>query len=299
MGGRAIARVGGAIRASSYWGDHAMSSSSFQSVTCGFIGLGSQGAPIARRMIDAGFQTILWARRPEALEPYRDTPAIYAETIEDLASRCEHIGLCVVNDDDVRQVADAILGAARPGTRIAVHSTVHPETVRDLAVRAAERGIGIIDAPVSGGSPAAEAGVLTLMLGGDPEAIDRSMPVFRSFGKLIVRLGEVGAGQEVKIINNSLLVANMGLAQAALEAGETLGIDRASLVELLLASSGRSFGFEVRSRMDTPAGFRHGGALLRKDLGLLQELLGGTSHPASQLTDAAMPFLDAAGKTLA
>ncbi|WP_454798459.1 NAD(P)-dependent oxidoreductase [Novosphingobium lindaniclasticum] len=271
-------------------------SSPHPTLTCGFIGLGSQGAPIARRMIDAGFETVLWARRPETLEPYQETGARYAGTVEELAGRCEHIGICVVNDNDVRQVCDVILGAARAGTRIAIHSTVHPETVRDLASQAAACGISIIDAPVSGGSPAAEAGVLTLMLGGDARAIELSMPVFRTFGKLIVRLGEVGAGQKVKIINNSLLVANIGLAQAALEAGETLGIDRASLIELLLASSGRSFGLEVRSRMETPAGFRHGGALLRKDLGLLEEVLGEESAPARQLSHAATPFLNEAAQ---
>lgn len=270
-----------------------------QSLTCGFIGLGSQGAPIARRMIDAGFETVLWARRPETLEPYQGTTARFAGTVEELAGQCDHIGICVVNDNDVRQVCDVILREARPGTRIAIHSTIHPETVRELAVRATANNIDIIDAPVSGGSPAAEAGLLTLMLGGDSQPIEKSMPVFRSFGKLIVRLGQVGAGQEVKIINNSLLVANMGLAQAALEAGDALGIDRASLVELLMASSGRSFGFEVRARMQTPQGFRHGGALLRKDLGLLREVLGETRAPARQLSLAAQPFLDEAAKDLA
>lgn len=271
-----------------------MNSTTVSPIRCGFIGLGSQGAPIARRMIDAGFPTTLWARRPETLEPYRGTPATFASTIEDVGRGADHVGICVVNDDDVREVCDRLLPTMRAGSVIAIHSTVHPGTCREVARQANERGVHLIDAPVSGGSPAAEAGVLTLMLGGDEQIIAKAMPVFESFGKLIVRLGDVGAGQHVKLINNSLLVANLGLAHVALEAGKLLEIDKEQLLELLLASSGRSFALEVLSRMESPAGFRHGGALLRKDLRLLSELLGDRHDAAVQLAHAADPFLAAA-----
>lgn len=271
-----------------------MNSTTVSSIRCGFIGLGSQGAPIARRMIDAGFLTTLWARRAETLEPYRETPATFASTIEDVGSGADHVGICVVNDDDVREVCGRLLPVMRPGSVIAIHSTVHPDTCREVARQAKVRGVDLIDAPVSGGSPAAEAGVLTLMLGGDEQIIAKAMPVFESFGKLIVRLGDVGAGQHVKLINNSLLVANLGLAHVALEAGKLLEIDKEKLLELLLASSGRSFALEVLSRMESPAGFRHGGALLRKDLRLLSELLADRHDAAAQLAHAADPFLAAA-----
>lgn len=271
-----------------------MNSKSVSTTHCGFIGLGSQGAPIARRMIDAGFPTMLWARRAETLAPYQDTPATFASTIEGVGASADHVGICVVNDDDVREVCGRLIPVMKPGSIIAIHSTIHPDTCRDVARAAKDHGISVIDAPVSGGSPAAEAGVLTLMLGGDEQVIARAMPVFQSFGKLIIRLGDVGAGQHVKLINNSLLVANLGLAYVALEAGKLLEIDKASLVELLLASSGRSFALEVMGRMESPAGFRHGGALLRKDLRLLSELLGERHDAAVQLAHAADPFLAAA-----
>lgn len=242
-------------------------------------------------MIDAGFATTLWARRAESLDPYRDTSALFANTIEQVGAASDHVGICVVNDNDVREVCDRLIPTMTAGSRIAVHSTIHPDTCRAVARQAADQGIHVIDAPVSGGSPAAEAGVLTLMLGGDEAAIAQAMPVFQTFGKLIVRLGDVGAGQHVKLINNSLLVANLGLAHAAVEAGKALGVDKASLTELLLASSGRSFALEVISRMESPRGFRHGGALLRKDLDLLSEVLAGRHHAAAQLAHAADPFL--------
>src|SRR4051812_37633936 len=129
---------------------------------CGFIGLGSQGAPMARRMIEAGFRTTLWARRPESLEPYRGAGALFAASIAELAA-AEHVGVCVLNDDDVRQVCGELIPAMRRGSRIAIHSTVNPDPCRDMEREAAKRGIALIDAPVSGGSPAAEVGALTLM----------------------------------------------------------------------------------------------------------------------------------------
>ena len=264
---------------------------------CGFIGLGSQGAPMARRMIDAGYETHIWARREASLDPYRHTAAKFAASVEDLGRVADHVGLCVVNDHDVREIADRLLPQMRAGSILAIHSTIHPETCRAVAAQAAQHGIHVLDAPVSGGSPAAEAGELTIMAGGDPEILARARAVFETFGGLIVHLGDVGTGQYVKLINNSLFVANLGLADAALAAAEALGIDQANLVDLLKASSGRSFALDVRARMENPAGFRHGGALLRKDIGLLGQVLGTGHAAADRLAHAAEGFLQAAAQS--
>ena len=261
---------------------------------CGFIGLGSQGAPMAQRMIDAGFPTTLWARRDDSYAPYRDSAAQFAPDVESLGRACNHIGLCVVNDDDVREMAGRLLPVMKAGAVLAIHSTIHPDTARAVAKQGAAHDVRVLDAPVSGGEPAAKAGKLTVMVGGDADTLALAQPVFESFAALIVRVGDVGAGQLVKLINNSLLVANMGLADAALAAGGTLGLDKDSLVQLLQASSGRSFALDVRARMDSPAGFRHGGALLRKDLNLLQAVLGPDDPAARCIGDAAERFLVAA-----
>lgn len=266
--------------------------------TCGFIGLGSQGAPMARRMVDSGLRTVLWARRETSLDPYRDTAAVFAGSVEELGEQCDHVGLCVVNDDDVQEMTARLLPVMREGSLIAIHSTVHPDTCRDVAARAAERSIRILDAPVSGGSPAAEVGKLTVMAGGDDETFAIARPVLATFAELIVHLGDVGSGQYVKLINNSLFVASLGLANAAIEAGARLGIGRERLVELIQASSGRSFAMDVRGRMETPVGFRHGGALLRKDLRLLGEVLGKDAQAVRCLADAAQDFLDLAGSEI-
>jgi 3-hydroxyisobutyrate dehydrogenase-like beta-hydroxyacid dehydrogenase len=266
---------------------------------CGFIGLGSQGAPMARRMINAGLRVVLWARRQESFDPYRNTSAEFAASVRELAAQVQHVGICVVNDDDVKEVCAELIPAMNPGGCIAIHSTVHPDTCRALADQAMARGLHFIDAPVSGGAPAAEAGALTVMVGGSVEAFEAAKLILNTFGKLIVHLGEVGAGQNAKIINNSLMAANLGVAHFALSAGTEVGIDRNAFVQLLLASSGRSFALEVAARMPVPTSFAHGAALLQKDVGLLGKILGQKNQSFAQLDGAATPFIQLALKKYA
>jgi 3-hydroxyisobutyrate dehydrogenase len=243
------------------------------SETIGFIGVGSQGGPMAHRIVDAGMPLVVWARRPEVLEAYTAKGAAAADSVADLGAQCQHVGICVVNDADVLSITDQLIPAMKPGGRIAIHSTVLPETVAKLEAQCDAHGLALIDAPVSGGSPAAEAGVLTVMCGGRRQAFDAALPVFRTFGKLVVLLGPAGAGQRAKIVNNAMLSANMGVAMAALDAAAALDIDRASFVELIQASSGRSFGFEVFARLPSPAAFATGAPMLLKDMDLLKAVL--------------------------
>lgn len=259
----------------------------------GFIGLGSQGGPMARRIVEGGFALMLWARRAEALEPFADTAAQPASSVVALGAACDHIGVCVVDDAGVVQVCNDLIPAMKPGSCIAIHSTIHPETCRTLAAKAAASGIALLDAPVSGGGPAAAAGTLTVMVGGDAVALEAARPVFETFAGPIVHLGDVGAGQTAKLVNNTLMAANMALAHHALASGEALGIDRAALADLIKASSGRSFGFEILARLPSPQSFNHGGKLLAKDVGLLATLLG--PDPAfAALQSIARPFLELA-----
>jgi 3-hydroxyisobutyrate dehydrogenase-like beta-hydroxyacid dehydrogenase len=202
----------------------------------------------------------------------------------------------VVNDADVLSITDQLIPVMRPGGRIAIHSTVLPETVARLEAQCDEQDLLLIDAPVSGGSPAAEAGTLTVMCGARQEAFNAALPVFETFGRLIVLLGPAGSGQRAKIVNNAMLSAHMGVAMAALEAGEALGIDRAALVELIKASSGNSFGFEVFARLPSPAAFTTGAPMLLKDMNLLGAIL--PEHPgARELDTVATRFLAAANPT--
>jgi 3-hydroxyisobutyrate dehydrogenase len=256
----------------------------------GFIGLGSQGGPMAHRIIDAGMNLSVWARRPQVTASFVDKGAKAAPSVAELGQHCDHVGVCVVNDDDVNEICADLIPSMRPGSRIAIHSTILPESCARLEQRCADRSIGLIDAPVSGGQPAAGAGTLTVMCGGSKAVFDASRPVFQTFGKLIVWLGVIGSGQRAKIINNALLAANLGVAAAAVTAADELNIDRTALIELIKVSSGRSMGFEVASRLSAPSAFAHGAKILTKDVALLKTLLPD-SGSAEALRAAGADFL--------
>lgn len=237
----------------------------------GFIGLGSQGGPMARRIAEGGFETTLWARRAASLEPYSDTQAKSAATPADLAAASDLVCLCVVGDDDVREVLygdTGVLAGLSDGGVIAIHSTVHPDTCREIAEKASAQGVSVIDAPVSGGGPAVEEGTLLVMVGGDDEVVDRCRPVFATYADPIVHLGPLGAGQSTKILNNLLFSANLGSAVSTLELGETLGISREKLVEVLNRGSATS---KAVGSISVFGGTLEGlapiaGALLQKDV---------------------------------
>jgi 3-hydroxyisobutyrate dehydrogenase len=250
-----------------------------------FIGLGSQGGPMAMRMLDAGYPVRVWARRPEALSPFLDRGAVSAASIAEIGAACDHIGICVVDDAGVAAICDQLIPAMRRGALLAIHSTILPRSCEAIAARCAERGIAFVDAPVSGGGGGAAAGTLTVMCGATAAAYDQATAVFRSFAGTLMLLGPAGAGQRAKIVNNALMAANMGTADAALSAGEALGLDRSALAELVKLSSGRSFGFEVRARLPSPHAFAHGAALLLKDVNLLGAIL--PDHAGTDVLHAA------------
>src|SRR5881397_3018225 len=150
----------------------------------GFIGLGNIGAPMARRIVDAGLPTTLWARRRESLDPLADTGAVVVPTPADMARHCDVVGVCVLDDAAVEQVMtaeDGLLAGATPGTVIALHSTVSAGLCHRMAALAADRGAVVVDAPVSGGSGPAAEGTLLVMVGGPEEAFERCLPVFTTF----------------------------------------------------------------------------------------------------------------------
>jgi 3-hydroxyisobutyrate dehydrogenase-like beta-hydroxyacid dehydrogenase len=257
-------------------------------VRVGFIGLGNQGAPIARRIIDAGYPTTLWARREATLAPFAGTGARAAATPAALAADSDLIGICVVDDADVTAVVTGetgLLAGAAAGTIIAVHSTVHPDTCRMLAERAAERGAVLIDAPVSGSVAAAEAGTLLVMVGGSAETAERCRPVFATFGDPVLHVGPIGSAQLAKVVNNAVFAANMAVARDGVELGTALGISGDIMVEVLAHGSARSFALSsmVASLQAVAAGGNRGGFLLRKDLDILTGVAGQAGADAGPL----------------
>jgi 3-hydroxyisobutyrate dehydrogenase-like beta-hydroxyacid dehydrogenase len=275
----------------------------------GFIGLGSQGGPMARRIVDAGHPTTLWARRPETIAAFAGTAsrelaerpsaqARIATSPAELAAHSDLVCVCVVDDAGVEEVVTEVLGALAAGSVIAIHSTVHPDTCRRLAQRSAAHGVEIVDAPVSGGGPAAAQGKLLVMVGGDAGTVERCRPVFSSYADRVVHLGDLGSGQVTKLLNNALFTANLGTAAGALALGESLGVDPRRLAEVISGGSGASFALD---RVSAAGGTlqriaSHAGPLLTKDVRLLTNLADAAGAPTGivgQAADAALSMMDA------
>ncbi|MET7480049.1 NAD(P)-dependent oxidoreductase [Streptomyces sp. NPDC005648] len=261
-------------------------------IRVGFIGLGSQGAPMARRIIEAGHETTLWARRPATLVPFADTPAKRAASPADLASVSDLVCVCVVDDADVEEVLTGehgVLSGLRRGGVIAVHSTVHPDTCRRLADRARTHGVTLVDAPVSGGGPRAAEGRLVVMVGGEPGTVAYCRPVFATYGDPVVHTGPLGTGQVAKLLNNLLFTANLATAADTLALGRDLAVDPAALALILGRGSAASFALDrvasAGATLDRIAA--HAGPLLRKDVRLMTDVAGAEGATAGIVTAAA------------
>ena len=262
----------------------------------GFIGLGSQGGPMARQIAESDFPTTLWARRAASLEPFADTTADVAASPAELAAASDLVCVCVLGDADVEEVvagpAGVLSGLAEGGV-IAVHSTTHPDTCRRLAERAASQGVALLDAPVSGGGAAALERKLLVMVGGDASAVEACRPVFETYGSPVLYLGPVGSGQVAKLLNNLLMTANLGTAAATYALGNQLGVDLSALADVFTHGTGRSFsasGPLPRAGFQLPVMGQHAGPLLQKDVRLLVEL----ASAAGAETGAVLPAADAA-----
>ncbi|MDL4816385.1 NAD(P)-dependent oxidoreductase [Actinomadura opuntiae] len=258
----------------------------------GFIGLGSQGGPMAQRIVDAGHPTTLWARRPATLEPFAGTGAAVAASPAELARGSDLVCVCVVDDAGVEEVLsgeDGVLAGLADGAVIAVHSTVHPDTCRRLAAEAEKQGVALIDAPVSGGGPAAAEGRLLVMAGGEEETVERCRPVFASYGDPIVHTGPLGSGQVAKLLNNLLFTANLATASTALALGRALDVDPGGLAEVVSRGSGASFALDrvapTGGSLDRLAAYA--GGLLRKDVGLIAGIADAAGAEAGAVLDAA------------
>jgi 3-hydroxyisobutyrate dehydrogenase-like beta-hydroxyacid dehydrogenase len=176
----------------------------------GFIGLGDQGAPIARAIAEAGFELHAWARKARSLDALDGVRYVAHESPAELGAVSEIVGLCLNVDDNVREIMTrgGLLAAMRPGSVLVNHGTGLPAFALEMTRLAKEHGVEVLDAPVSGGHAGAVAKTLVTLVGGEPAIIDRCRPVFDSFSSKVAVMGGAGTGQMAKLINNALLMAN-------------------------------------------------------------------------------------------
>jgi 3-hydroxyisobutyrate dehydrogenase-like beta-hydroxyacid dehydrogenase len=194
----------------------------------GYIGLGSMGAPMARRLVGWPGGLVVYDVRSEATEPFVDAGATVAPAVADVAA-AGLISVTVLDDAQVREVVAELARHASPGTVIAIHSTIADSTAAELADQHAPQGIAVIDAPVSGGAGAADKGELAVMVGAPREVYERVKPVFKQWASLVIHAGEPGAGTRMKLARNMLTFTSFAAAGEAMRLAEAAGIDLQAL----------------------------------------------------------------------
>jgi 3-hydroxyisobutyrate dehydrogenase len=251
----------------------------------GFIGLGAMGASMARNVLQAGFPLAVWARRRESAETLLSHGAEWAKSPADLARRSDVVVTIVTNSPDVEEIvrgSDGLLSGAGNGLVIVDMSTISPSVSRSLAEEAAQQGVTFLDAPVSGGTQGADAGTLTIMVGGDASGLERVRSVLDALGKNIFHVGPSGSGEVIKLVNNLLVGAIAAATAEALVLGVRAGADVEMMAKVVGASTGASWQlsnqFPLRAFTGTfKPGFMTD--LLCKDLDLALTLGGELRSP--------------------
>jgi 3-hydroxyisobutyrate dehydrogenase len=201
----------------------------------GFVGLGDIGAPMAKNLIGR-FETVVYDLREDAVARLVEAGAKPASSCRELGQRCEVVCVCVVDDAGTEAVVageDSVLAGAGEGTIIAIHSTIHPDTARRLGTLAAEQGVQVVDAQMTGGAIRAAEGKLRYMVGGDDAALERCRPVFETSAEEITRCGALGNGAVAKLCNNLVqFQAWLGFVEAERLAASA-GLGREKLLEVL------------------------------------------------------------------
>jgi 3-hydroxyisobutyrate dehydrogenase len=259
-----------------------------------FLGLGAIGRPMAARLSRTHDLTV-WNRTADRARSFAaEHPAIVAPTPRQAATGAEVVITCLPTSGDVERLLegpDGLEAGLGGGTLFLDCTSGDPATTRRIAARLAARKVQFADAPVSGGTNGAEAGTLTVMVGGDRALFERAAPVLAAFGKRIVHMGPLGAGDAMKAVNNTLLGVNILALAEGLTALAKAGVSPRVAVETLNASSGRSFVSEalIPERVlpgTWPTTFRL--ALLDKDVGICVGLLDELGLPGPLLHRAAV-----------
>ena len=255
-----------------------------------FLGLGTMGAAMAANLARAGFTVTGWNRSPGRGAELAELGVTIADSAAAAVAGADMVVICVSDTPDVEAVLfgpDGVVAGARPGTLIIDCSTIAPSGSWDFAARLAEHDLRMVDAPVSGGSEGAKNATLTIFVGGDAADVQRARPVLEAMGRTITHVGQTGAGQAVKAVNQVILAgAYLGVAEGIVLALKA-GLDVELVVGALGGGAAQSWVLANRSgRMianDYPLGFKV--SLHRKDLGIALELASqlGAVLPVSAL----------------
>ncbi len=269
----------------------------------GFIGLGIMGKPMAHNLLKAGFTVIVHNRHQDVTDELVTAGASASATPREIAALCD---VLITMLPDTPQVQDVLLGSegviegAHEELIVIDMSTISPIVTRTLAGQLAERGITMLDAPVSGGDKGAIAGTLSIMVGGDESAFQRCLPVFQALGKTVVHVGDSGAGQVVKACNQIVVALVIEAVSEALVLGSKAGVDPAKILQVLNGGLAANRVIDQRGESMLAHDFTPGGRIKthHKDMSIILELgrIYGVSLPVSALVDQMFASLETRGR---
>jgi 3-hydroxyisobutyrate dehydrogenase len=257
-----------------------------------FIGMGTMGAPMAMNILNAGYDVIVHNRHRDREKPLAKKGAVRAATPAEAAEKADIVIICVSDTPDVEAIVLGDMGiikGAKKDTIVVDMSTISPSATRRMAAVLAEKGVRMIDAPVSGGSEGAQNGTLAIMVGGDPDDVENVRPVLKAMGKTITHVGSIGSGQVTKAINQVVIAATyLGVAEG-MTLGLKAGLDMKKVVDAIAGGAAGSWVLDNRSafmiKNEYPLGFRV--RLHAKDLKIALEAARelGVALPVSALVD--------------
>jgi len=263
-----------------------------------FIGLGVMGGPMTGHLLRAGITVTAYNRSPERADKWRTVwageglPVTFAATPAEAARGAAAVLTCVGNDDDLGDILlgeGGVLGAMEPGALLIDHTTVSAAMARRVASECAARGLGAVDAPVSGGEAGAVNGQLAIMCGGSEADTARAVPIMQPYAKAITHVGPAGAGQTAKMANQMCIAGVLGGLAEAIRLAEAAGLDLAKTYEAISGGAAQSWQMNNRWASMAAGEFDFGFAIdwMRKDLGyaLAEARRLGLSSPVTALVD--------------
>ncbi|MDC8754089.1 NAD(P)-dependent oxidoreductase [Erythrobacter sp. sf7] len=279
-----------------------------ENLSIAFIGLGVMGGPMAGHLARAGYSVTAYNRSAARAAKWREVWAAerlkvgFGATPAQAAQGADIVFTCVGNDDDVRQIvfgADGVLGAMAEGSLLVDHTTTSADLARELDGACAAKGIGFVDAPVSGGEAGAVNGKLAIMCGGSADDLARAEPVMDAYAKAIVHVGPAGAGQTAKMANQMCIAGVLAGLSEAVRLAEAAGLDLDKTYEAISGGAAQSWQMDNRWATMTRNEFDFGFAIdwMRKDLGyaLAEARRLGLAAPVTALVDQFYADVQAAG----
>lgn len=268
-----------------------------------FIGLGVMGYPMAGHLLKKGFDVTVYNRTAEKVDEWNaEYGGKRAPTPQQAALGAQIVFSCVGNDDDVREISAGPEGAfstMEAGAIFVDHTTASAEVARELSIKAEEKGINFLDAPVSGGQAGAENGVLTVMVGGDPAVFEIAQPVIKSYARAVGLMGPVGSGQLTKMVNQICIAGLVQGLSEGIDFGRRCGLDMEQVLDVISKGAAQSWQMENRGITMKDDQFDFGFAVdwMRKDLGLCldEARRRGSRLPVTALVDQFYGQVQASG----